>query len=122
LHDRLYHVTQYLQSLQSYRGSNPLKHVHGMANVLALGAITLLAGHTSHVLEPTAVLNVSVPQALQAFAGPEKPTSHAHWSLPMAATLFAGQDRQVLMLVAAKLEENLLLGQFVHSTLPVTGL
>jgi len=122
LHDRLYHVTQYLQSLQSYRGSNPLKHVHGMANVLALSAITLLAGHTAHVPEPTAVLNVSEAQAVHAFAGPEKPTSHAHWSLPVAATLFAGQDRQVLMLVADRVEENLLLGQYVHATFPVTGL
>jgi hypothetical protein len=96
--------------------------VHGIAAVLALAAITLLAGHVSHVLEPTAVLNVSVPQPIHAFAAPEKPTSQAHWSLPVPATLFAGQERQVLMLVAATLEENLLLGQFVHSTLPVTGL
>jgi hypothetical protein len=96
--------------------------VHGIANVLALGAITLLAGHVSHVLAPTAVLNVSVPQGLHAFAGPEKPTSHAHWSLPVAATLFAGQEVHVLMLVAAKRVEKLLLGQFVHAALPETGL
>jgi hypothetical protein len=96
--------------------------VHGIAALLAFAAMMLLAGHTPHELGPTCVLNVSAAHAVHASAAPEKPTSHAHWSLPVAATLFAGQDRQVLMLVAARVEENLLLGQSVHATLPVTGL
>ena len=40
--------------------------MHGIADVLAFDAITLLAGHTSQVLAPTCVLNVSEPQAVQA--------------------------------------------------------
>ena len=95
-------------------------HVHGMRDVLAFGAITLLAGHISQVLAPTCVLNVSVPQAVQALAAPEKPTSQAHWSLPVTETLFEGQERHVLMLVAARLAEKLLLGHALHCEVPVT--
>jgi hypothetical protein len=96
--------------------------VHGIRDVLAFGAITLLAGHISHALEPTCVLNVSLPQALHEPAAPTKPTSHAHCSLPVAATLFAGHERHALTLVAAKVEENRLPGQFVHSDGPGTVL
>jgi hypothetical protein len=96
--------------------------VHGIADVLAFGAITLLAGHISQVLAPTCVLNVSLPQALHAVTAPEKPTSHAHWSLPMAATLFEGHERHALMLVDARVAENLLLGHATHALEPVTGL
>jgi hypothetical protein len=94
--------------------------VHGIADVLAFDAITLLAGHISHVLAPTCVLNVSEPQAVQAFAGPEKPTSQAHWSLPVAATLFAGHERHALMLVDARVAENRLLGHATHALEPLT--
>jgi hypothetical protein len=93
-----------------------------MSAVLAFAAMTLLTGHAAHVLEPTCVLNVSEPQGTHAFASPEKPTSHAHCSLPVPDTLFAGQDRHALMLVAAKLAENLLPGQVVHSEVPGTVL
>ena len=96
--------------------------MHGISAVLAFAAMTLLAGHTWHALAPTCVLKVPFTQAAHAVAGPEKPTSHAHWSLPALDTLFAGQDRHALMLVAAKLDEKLLLGHFVHSTLPETVL
>jgi hypothetical protein len=67
-------------------------------------------------------LNLSEAHAVQASGGPEKPASHAHWSLPDPAMLFAPQGKHVLLLVAASLGENVLLGQFVHTTLPVTGL
>ncbi len=93
-----------------------------MSAVLAFAVMTLLAGHTAHVLDPTCVLNVSEPQGAHAFASPEKPTSHAHCSLPVPDTLFAGQDRHALMLVAAKLAENLLPGQVVHAEVPGTFL
>ena len=103
-------------------GWNPLRHVHGISAVLAFAAITLLAGHTSHVLGPTAVLNVSEAHAVHAWAGPEKPTSHVHWSLPATETLFAGHDRHAPMLVAASADENRLPGQFVQAALPETAL
>jgi len=96
--------------------------VHGIAALLAFAAMMLLAGHTPHVLGPTCVLNVSAAHAVHASAAPEKPTSHAHWSLPAPETLFAPQGKHVLMLVAATLGENMPLGQLVHSTLPLTGL
>jgi hypothetical protein len=120
-------MTVYILRLKIYNlyrltGSNPLEHVHGISAQLAFGAMTLLAGHTVHAPEPTSLLNVLSRQALHAFAGPVKPTSHAHSSLPVPDTLFAGQVRHALMLVAAKLEENLLTGQRVHSTLPLTAL
>jgi hypothetical protein len=96
--------------------------VHGISAVLAFAAMTLLAGHAAHVLEPTCVLNVSEPQAAHALASPEKPTSHAHCSLPLADTLFAGHERHALMLVAAKLLENRFPGQLVHAEVPGTVL
>jgi hypothetical protein len=58
--------------------------LHGIAEVLASGAITLLAGHISQVLEPTCVLSVPLPQALQALAAPEKPTSQIAGALVAA--------------------------------------
>ena len=48
------------------------------------------------------VLNVSVSQVVHALAAPEKPASHAHWSLPAAATLFEGHARHALMLGHAR--------------------
>ena len=115
-------MTQCLQSLQTHFGSNPLKHVHGISAVLAFAAITLFAGHTWHALAPTCALNASAAQGEHALAAPEKPTSHTHSALPEPDTLFAGQDRHALMLVAPKLSENVLPGQPVHVTLPPTGL
>lgn len=96
--------------------------MHGIAAVLAFAAMTLFAGHVAHEAEPTSVLNVALAHAMHALAGPEKPKSHAHWSLPVTETLFAGQERHVLMLVAARLVENLLLGHASHGKLPVTVL
>jgi hypothetical protein len=94
--------------------------VHGIADVLAFDAITLFAGHISHVLSPTCVLKVSESQAVQALTDPEKPTSQTHWSLPIAATLFDGHERHALMLVDARVAENLLLGHETHGLEPVT--
>jgi hypothetical protein len=122
IHMTVYIIRRNIYNLYRLLGSNPLRHVHGIAALLALAAMRLLAGHTSHVPEPTCVLNSSATHAVQAFGGPEKPASHAHWSLPDPAMLFAPQGKHVLLLVAASLAENVLLGQFVHTTLPVTGL
>ena len=91
-----------------------------MRDVLAFAAITLLAGHISQVLAPTSVLNVSVPQAVQALAAPEKPASQTHCSLPAAATLLAGHEIHALMLVEARAAEKLLLGHATHGLEPVT--
>jgi hypothetical protein len=118
----VYIISTNIYNIYKLLGSNPLRHVHGIAALLALAAMRLLAGHTSHVPEPTCVLNLSAAQAVQASGGPEKPASHAHWSLPDPAMLFDPQGTHVLLLVAASLVENMLLGQFVHATLPVTGL
>ena len=90
--------------------------------MLAFGAITLLAGHVAHAPEPTAILNVSLAHAIHAWEGPKKPASHAHLSLPANETLFEGQERHVLMLVAARLVEKLFPGHAVHGKLPDTVL
>ena len=118
----VYIIRRNIYNLYRLLGSNPLRHVHGMAALLALAAMRLLAGHTSHVPEPTSVLNLSETHAVQALGGPEKPASHAHCSLPDPAMLFAPHGKHVLLLVAASLGENMLLAQFVHATLPGTGL
>lgn len=96
--------------------------MHGIAAVLAFDAMTLFAGHVAHEAEPTSVLNVALAHAMHALGGPEKPKSQAHWSLPITETLFDGQERHVLMLVAARLGEKLFPGHALHGKLPVSVL
>ena len=96
--------------------------MHGIAAVLAFDAMTLFAGQVAHEAEPTSVLNVALAHAMHALAGPEKPKSQTHWSLPITETLFAGQERHVPMLVAARLVEKLLLGHALHCEVPGTVL
>jgi len=82
----------------------------------------LLAGQVAQEMSPIALLNVPSGQALHASADPEKPATHAHCWLPASEALFTGQARHSELFVAASVAENVLLGQAVHGTLPVTAL
>jgi hypothetical protein len=82
----------------------------------------LLAGHLSHVLGPTSLLNVCMPQSVHVSGGPVKLMLHEHCSLPGGDTLFNGQGRHAFTLDRAKAAENVLLGHAVHAELPATAL
>jgi hypothetical protein len=84
--------------------------------------MTLLTGQVAHSLSPIVFLYVSIAHALHASADPEKPGTQPHCWLPVPETLFAGHVRHTELLVAARVAENVLLGQAEHGTLPVRAL
>ena len=80
--------------------------------------MTLFAGHVSHVLGPIALLNATLPQAVQLPDTPEKSTLQMHSALPACDTLFAAHVVHVEEFVAATLAEKLFAGHARHGESP----
>ena len=92
--------------------------MQGSTTKLGLAAITLFAGHTSHVLGPDVLLNASLPHAVQFPGTPENATSQMHSALPACDTLFGAQDTQVEKFDAATLAEKVFAGHALHGKSP----